>query len=148
MAEKDPTEAAAPAYRLDDQVGFLMRLANQRHIAIFGRLIPELTPMQFAASAKLHELGSASQNELGRQTAMDAATMKGVVDRLTRKGLVRTRPDPTDQRRVVAALTPAGEALYREHVPAAHAITAETLAPLTEAERTRFLALLAKLAKG
>lgn len=141
--------AAAPPpeenYRLDAQVGFLLRKANQRHLSIFAGLIPALTPTQFAALAKLCELGPTSQNALGRATAMDVATIKGVVDRLRTKGLVTTLPDPTDRRRLVLAPTQAGAGAYAEARPAAHRITAETLAPLTPAERESFVALLARL---
>ena len=71
-------------YRLDDQIGFLLRRANQRHLSLFAEVIPELTTTQLAALAKLHEQGAMSQNQLGRATAMDAATIKGVVGRLER----------------------------------------------------------------
>ena len=72
-------------YVLDDQVGFLLRVALQRHTAIFTtRMIEGLTQTQFAALAKLHEVGPCSQNHLGRLIYLDAATIKGVVDRLAR----------------------------------------------------------------
>ena len=74
---------AADQYSLKAQVGFNLRRANQRHVAIFARHVDGLTPTQFAALAKLHELGSLSQNKLGRLTAMDSATIKGVVERLS-----------------------------------------------------------------
>jgi hypothetical protein len=48
-----------------------------------------LTPTQWAALAKLTETGPCSQNQLGRLAAMDVATIKGVIDRLT------ARPDQT-----------------------------------------------------
>ncbi len=134
-----------PDYRLDEQIGFLMRQANQRHLAIFGRHIGDFTPTQFAALAKIHELGTVSQNGLGRQTAMDAATMKGVIDRLSRKGLVATRPDPTDQRRLLVELTAAGRRAYDANVDAALTITEETLAPLDERERGLLADLLNKM---
>jgi cobyrinic acid a,c-diamide synthase len=66
-------------YVLDDQIGFVLRRVTQRHLAIFSDAIPEVTTTQFAALAKLAELGPLSQNHLGRVTAMDAATIKGVV---------------------------------------------------------------------
>lgn len=135
-------------YRLDEQIGFLMRQANQRHLSIFGRLIDEFTPTQFATLAKIYEIGTVSQNDLGRQTAMDAATMKGVIDRLGRKGLVSTRPDPTDMRRLLVELTDAGEAAYRGHVASAHAITEETLAPLNSRERAQLDVLLGKMIRS
>jgi len=134
------------AYKLDDQVGFLMRKANQRHLAIFGKLIPSLTPMQFATCSKLRELGAVSQNDLGRQTAMDAATIKGVIDRLVDQGLVERRRDPNDQRRRAVSLTEAGVRAYDALVDAAAAVTAQTLTPLSPTEQARFLALLRKLA--
>ena len=132
--------------QLHDQVGFRMRQANQRHLTIFARYIPHLTPMQFAALSKLDELGAVSQNDLGRQTAMDAATMKGVIDRLARKGFVATEADPSDQRRLLVRLTEAGKDIYAAAVPPARAITEEMLGPLTAREQARFLQLLAKLA--
>lgn len=136
----------AQDYRLDDQVGFLMRRANQRHLAIFARRMEDLTPTQFATMAKLHELGSVSQNELGRRTAMDAATMKGVIDRLAEKGYVESAPDPDDRRRRRAALTDAGKARVLAAFGPGHDVTDETLEPLSQKERREFLRLLAKLA--
>jgi MarR family transcriptional regulator, lower aerobic nicotinate degradation pathway regulator len=133
-------------YLLDAQVGYMLRQANQRHTTIFATLmIDDLTPTQWAALAKLKEIGPSSQNLLGRLTAMDAATIKGVIDRLTNRGLTRTRPDPVDARRLLVALTERGAVLYDRAKPIAEHITAKTLEPLTERERAEFLALLAKL---
>lgn len=136
---------AGNGYRLDDQVGFILRRVQQRHVGIFTDGIPELTPTQFAALAKLCELGQVSQNALGRATAMDAATIKGVVDRLRARGLVSACPDPDDMRRVHLAPTPEGQRLFDGLAGRATDITARTLAPLTEAEQRRFLVLLRKL---
>lgn len=138
-------EDADSPYELDQQVGFLLRQVNQRHLAIFGRRMPELTPMQFATLAKLNEQGAVSQNELGRQTAMDAATMKGVIDRLGRKGLVATRSDPVDQRRLLVELSVEGRTLYAGLAEEGHRITAETMAPLKPEEQRQFVKLLRKL---
>lgn len=134
-------------YRLDDQVGFLLRRATQRHVAIFAeRLGVGLTPTQWAALAKLYEEGPSSQNLLGRNTAMDAATVKGVVDRLASRQLIETSGDPADARRRVVALTVAGRRLVEAALATALAISIETLAPLTPAERTELCRLLRKLA--
>jgi len=133
-------------YRLDDQVGFLMRRANQRHLGVFGAHIPDMTPTQFAALAKLCELGRVSQNALGRATAMDAATIKGVIDRLRRRGYVFSSPDPDDQRRIHIEPTADGRAAFETLAPAALKATADTLAPLSAKERAQFIALLTRLA--
>lgn len=133
-------------YVLDDQVGFILRQVNQRHTTIFGRRIPdELTPTQWAAISKLLETGPCSQNLLGRRTAMDAATIKGVVDRLTKRGLMETRADREHPRQLVVALTESGRALALRVIPIALAITEETLAPLSATERATLLSLLRRL---
>jgi DNA-binding MarR family transcriptional regulator len=136
----------AASYRLDDQVGFLLRRVTQRHVAIFAEHMGEdITPMRWAVLAKLHETGPSSQNRLGRSTAMDGATIKGVVDRLMNRGLIETQPDPGDARRRVIALTDAGRRLVERSVTTALAITRKTLAPLTPSERSALQMLLRKL---
>jgi DNA-binding MarR family transcriptional regulator len=133
-------------YRLDTQIGFLMRRANQRHVAIFAaHLGKSITTTRWAALAKLYEEGPTSQNLLGRNTAMDAATIKGVVDRLTKLHLIETRADPGDGRRRMVALTEAGRRLVEQSLARATAITDETLAPLTPAEQAQLLGLLRRL---
>jgi DNA-binding MarR family transcriptional regulator len=144
MRKRQPAREAD--YVLDDQVGFLLRQAQQRHTNIFAALmIEELTPTQWAVLAKLHECGPCSQNLLGRQTAMDAATIKGVIDRLTKRGVTAATADPADGRRLLVASTPEGEAIYARGKPMAERITAATLEPLSAAERVSFVAVLRRL---
>lgn len=133
-------------YRLDDQIGYVLRRVTQRHLSIFSAAIPEVTTTQFAVLARLAEIGPQSQNHLGRETAMDAATIKGVVDRLVKLGLVATTADPEDRRRLTVALTQTGVALYAARVATALRISDETLAPLSAEERAQLLELLNRLA--
>jgi DNA-binding MarR family transcriptional regulator len=133
-------------YVLDSQVGFILRQVSQRHAVIFDELIGEgITPTQWAALSKLQEIGPTSQNLLGRLTSMDAATIKGVVLRLSKRNLVETSPDPADARRLTVRLTEQGRRLARKLTPRAAAISQVTMAPLTPEEQTRLLALLTKL---
>jgi DNA-binding MarR family transcriptional regulator len=137
-----------PGYRLEDQVGHLMRRAHQRHTAIFqdGLGDCELTPTQFAALAKIKELGRVTQNRLGRHTAMDPATIQGVVQRLQARGLIERRPDPEDRRVTLLSLTAAGRELAARAIARAREVTRATLEPLSPAERAQLVALLRKLA--
>lgn len=142
---RQKSESPASDYALDDQIGFILRKVSQRHTAIFAAAFPDLTAPQWATLAKLYEGGPSSQNQLGRLVALDAATIKGVVDRLGARGLTETAPDPADARRVVVALTEAGRKEAERGFPIAAAVTAETMAPLSDAERAQLVQLLKAL---
>ncbi|BAT57944.1 HTH-type transcriptional repressor NicR [Variibacter gotjawalensis] len=133
-------------YVLDEQVGFRLRLAMQRHTAIFMARIPEgLTQTQFAALAKLHEVEPCSQNQLGRLISLDAATIKGVVDRLHLRGFVTMVADPNDKRRRAIMLTAEGRRATEAAEQVAAAISEETMKPLTPEEQRTVVRLLKKL---
>jgi DNA-binding MarR family transcriptional regulator len=142
-----PTATVLGDYRVEDQVGFLLRRANQRHTAIFadGMAAADLTPTQFTALVKITELGQVTQNYLGRLAAMDPATVQGVVRRLVDRALVFRTADPLDRRTIVLAPTPAGIALASQAVQAAARITGATLEPLVPKERDLLLSLLRKI---
>lgn len=150
--DKSNVEAVSAAtgepYILEEQVGFLLRKAQQRHTAIFSEEMPEkLTPTQHAALVKLKEVGACSQNHLGRLTAMDVATIKGVVDRLKGRGLVQVKPVPSDRRRALIDLTDMGRGLVAKASIVGKIISEKTLDPLKANERATLLSLLAKISK-
>lgn len=140
-------EDDADAYVLEAQVGHLLRKAHQRATAIFLDTIGDasITPTQFAALVRLFQHGEQPQTSLGRLTAMDPATILGVIRRLSERDLTCTRPDPRDRRRSLVALTPAGRELAARLIENGPAVSAETLAPLSPRERDEFLRLLARL---
>jgi DNA-binding MarR family transcriptional regulator len=143
--------SAAPApparYVLNEQIGFQLRVATQRHNAVFmSRMVAGLTQTQFSALAKLYEVGPCSQNQLGRLIYVDAATIKGVVDRLHARGLVMTSSDSQDRRRRAVVLTDAGRKATEAALQISVEIGAVTLAPLTAEEQRKLAGLLKKIA--
>jgi DNA-binding MarR family transcriptional regulator len=143
-----PAADPLDGYLVEDQVGFLLRRAHQRHAALFQEVMAhlDLTPTQFTALIKIVESRRVTQNQLGRLVATDPATIQGVVQRLIGRGLVGRTADPMDRRSAVLAPTEAGLDLARRAIASARRITAATLEPLDVTERARFLALLRKLA--
>lgn len=150
-AHGEPESAAAepddPHFRLETQVGHLLRRAHQRNTEIFAAAMGEfgVTPTQFAALVTLIDRGPTPQAQLGRLTAMDPATLSGVVRRLAKRGYVRQHLVAEDARLVAVALTAEGEAAARRMRAIAEKVSTRTLAPLTEEEARLFLGLLAKL---
>jgi len=76
---------------------------------------------------------------------MDVATIKGVVDRLISRGLLKSRPDPEDKRRLLVSLTDGGLLLVGEMKKAGKKITNDTLEPLTIQEQNTLLKILKKI---
>src|ERR1700704_4158236 len=103
-------ERLQPAYRLEDQGGFLLRRAYQRASSNLIDPIrpPDLTAPHFATLARIFERGPLSQNLLGRLVAMEPANIRDVVLRLKRRRLVMTQRDPDDGRLILVSLTPSG----------------------------------------
>jgi len=131
-------------YVLEDQVGFQLRLAVQRHTAIFvANMI--FTQTQFATIVKLNDVGPCSQNHLARLVALDAATINGVLDRLRKRGYISAEPDLRDARQRVITITGVGRRVVERAMKAAKKVTEETLSPLSAAERLKLTRLLAKI---
>jgi MarR family transcriptional regulator, lower aerobic nicotinate degradation pathway regulator len=143
----DAVAQALAGFTVEEHVGFLLRRAHQRHVALFtaGMAHAELTPTQFTALLKTVEVGRTTQNHLGRLAAMDPATIQGVVRRLTRRGLLRRGRNTMDRRTAVLEPTEAGIALIGSVVACARKAHEAALAPLSPEERVQILTLLRKM---
>ena len=141
------SQGGEPVYRLEDQVGFVLRRAHQRATDTFNLVMAgfEITPRQFAALSKLHDLGPTSQNHLGRLVAMDPATTFGVAGRLRKRGLVRQSIDSHDARLVILELTEDGRQIVEAMKARGVEVSRRTLEPLTAREAETFLRLLSKM---
>jgi len=149
VKSRDADAPPPSGYVVEDQVGHLLRRAHQRATAIFLAELGErfeITPTQYAALVKLHDLGEQSQNQLGRLTAMDPATIQGVIKRLEERSLIERSGDPGDKRRTTLRLSASGAKLVAAMIPSGLRISAVTLEPLDAEERAVFLALLRRLA--
>jgi len=148
--QQEPKSAPSPAqrpYRIEEQIGYLLRRAHQRASSIFQMNIgdPNITPTQYSSMVKLNEYTELSQNLLGRLVGMDKATMQGVVRRLKERGLVDSRPDPGDARRTLLSLTTEGQRIVNKMLLNGPAVSRETLKPLNGAEQRQLLELLSKI---
>ena len=149
-ATPTPSKAAptpSRPYKIEEQIGYLLRRAHQRASSIFQMTIgdPNITPTQYSSMVKLNEYRELSQNLLGRLVGMDKATMQGVVRRLKERGLVDSRPDPGDARRTLLSLTTEGQRIVNKLLLNGPAVSRETLKPLTGAEQRQLLELLSKI---
>jgi len=134
-------------YRLEQQIGFLLRRAHQFASEVFQAKVGKrnITPQQFSVLVTLLAEREIAQTKLGTHVAMDPATVLGVVQRLAQRGLVAVRTDPDDGRRRLVQLTHDGHELARELVAIGPTISRETLDGLSAQEQRDLLHLLDKL---
>ncbi|MDP9155670.1 MAG: MarR family winged helix-turn-helix transcriptional regulator [Pseudomonadota bacterium] len=143
----DTSQPPSPQYEVSEQIGHLLRKAYQRHLFIFGRSIddPQLTAVQSAVLSASRKLGPSSMSDLGKATAIDAATVRGIIERLRARDLIELRTNRDDRRKVIVQLTQAGEELVEGVTPVARRISELTMSDLNDAERVAVLYLLRKL---
>ena len=142
-----PVAAPASGFTLDAQVGFLLRRAHQRACAIFAEAMArfDLTPTQFAALARIDEMGPMSQSQLERQTALEPGELLNVVGRLHRRGLIRPRPSPLDPRLIQLELAADAIAIMADVKAAASKVATKTLAPLSPQDAQTLKTLLERV---
>jgi len=95
--------------------------------------------------ATLTEFGPASQASLGRHTGIDRSDVVAAINELTAQGFVERTPDPTDGRRNIITITPAGRRQHQNLESLIRAAQDAIFAPLTPPERTQLTALLTKV---
>jgi DNA-binding MarR family transcriptional regulator len=136
-----------PSYAFTEQVGHLLRKAYQRHMAIFQQNVGEsqLTAMQFITLCGVRDHGPSSLTELVALTAVDQATIRGIVERLKARELVELGHDAQDRRKVIVHLSEAGRVAVEQTVPCALQISELTLSNLNPGERVAMLFLLRKM---
>ena len=99
----------------------------------------------YALLAALDEFGPASQAGLSRGTTIDRSDMVATVNELVDQGLVERAPDPTDRRRNVVTITPAGRRQLRKLDRLLHNVQDQVLAPLSPEERRQLIHLLTRV---
>jgi DNA-binding MarR family transcriptional regulator len=137
---KSKTKAVA----LEEQPGYYIRRLQQIAVAIFLEETQAhgITPVQYAALYAAMQQPGLDQRTLASSIGFDTSTIGGVIDRLEKRGLIERQASPTDRRVRLLQVTPEGEALLGEVIPAMLKAQKRILAPLPAAARPQFLAML------
>lgn len=116
-------------------LGYLIRRAQQRHVATWARVAStETTSVQYAILAVLDRLDEASQRELCDEVDLDRSTVADLLARMERRGLVARRRASGDARRNVVTLTAAGLAERRRLRPLVEQVQRELTAGMPPAD--------------
>lgn len=134
------------ALDLSTFTGFLIRRAQQAHVAVWQREVSdEVTSVQFGVLNLLHRTPGASQRNLCDGLDLDRSTIAEIVARLEARGLIERVRDEKDRRRNILHLSERGESELRTLTPRAervdHVLTDE-LSPSDRAQLQRLLTAL------
>jgi DNA-binding MarR family transcriptional regulator len=130
-----PLDDAEIAARLRLSATRLARILRQQ--ADLG-----LTPSQITALATVGREGPLTLGALADTEHVTPPSMTKIVERLEGLGLIERRADPVDRRRVLAAVTPAGEAALATARARKDALLSTRIAELDPGERARLAAAL------
>jgi len=133
---------------LHSMPGHLIRRLQQISVSLFTTRMNEagldLTSVQFAALATLHDNPGLDQGTLAGLIAYDRVTIGGVIDRLVQKGLVVRETSPTDRRARMLLLSPEGKRTLDHALPWVERVQEDIVAFFSEEERRNFITLLSK----
>ena len=92
--------------------------------------------------SRLHEQGPTRQNVLAAEFGLSPHSITDIVDSLERAGMAERRPDPTDRRAKLVAITDSGEAALDVANATRERLLKEIFGALSEEDRATFLRLL------
>jgi DNA-binding MarR family transcriptional regulator len=142
VATRLPEELVSSALFLLKRLGMS---AKERSFAAYEELC--LHPYHHAILAVLDEGTRETQGSIADSLGYDRGQLVGLLDELEAAGLVERRRDPSDRRRHVVQMTPAGRKTLARLRALSDRIEEEFLAPLNERERKLLHTLLLELAE-
>lgn len=136
-----------PRPPLADLPTWLLSRANARSQALLADAFADLDlrPIHFRTLSTLGEYDALSQADLGRLLRLDRKDVAVTLGELEGRRLVGRSPDPSDGRRNVVTLTADGRELLPSLERIVDGVQDQVLSPLSAAERTELIAILAKL---
>ena len=132
--------------------GFLIRRLQQISTAIFisecaGAEL-DVTAVQWGILSIVSEYPGVGQIEIAEELGLDRSNAANVVERLTKRGLLRQKVSATDQRKKEITITKAGQKIMGQLEGCAQRFQRTLLGPLSDSEREMFVELLTRLVQG
>jgi len=133
---------------LVDSTAFLLKrlgmLAKERSFAAYEEA--GFTPYQHAALAVLDEGARETQGEIADVLGYDKGQLVGILDELEEGGYIERRRDPSDRRRQIVSMTPAGRRALARMRALSGRLDDDYLATLSAEDRATLHELLLRLA--
>lgn len=101
---------------LDDQLCFKLYAVSRQVTNMYRPILEtlDITYPQYLVMLILWECKNSTVRELGKRLYLDSGTLTPMLKRLEQKDLLSRKRDPADERSVIIAITPQGEALKQK----------------------------------
>lgn len=134
------------AREVRSHTGYLLRVAQQRHVAIWAQVVgADTTNVQYGVLTVLARQPGASQKDICEALELDRSTIADVCGRMEKAGLVTREAASEDRRRNVLMLTPAGTAELARIRPLVEDVQRKLVTHLDAGEQSQLRELLLKL---
>lgn len=132
---------------VDDYLGYLLGQANHALFKDFEAVVRAagLGSLEWRVLATLSDQAPMPVGELAHEVLSQQPTVTKLLQRLAAQGWVALHDDPADQRRTLAAITPAGQQKVTPLMAQARAHETQTLSGLSAADVQRLKAQLRAL---
>lgn len=120
----------------EDSVGYIVHEVAKAFRRRFEEVVKQfdLTLPQTRVLGELVKKGGVSQTMLAGAIDADPMTLKGILDRLEKRGLVQRQQDPSDSRAKIVHVTEEGAALFATAKSFGGEIHDDAIAGLSDAE--------------
>jgi DNA-binding MarR family transcriptional regulator len=147
-------DGAADRQKMSEAAMITVQQLGERYLAVHHRMFRAvndemsgcgLSIARTKVLRRLHEQGPARQNTLATEFGLSPHSITDIVDGLERSGLAERRPDPTDRRAKLVAITEAGEACLGVATTTRDRALTQIFGALSEEDRATLLRLLDSL---
>lgn len=133
-----PSDTRAYFFKIDTTIKKI-RNALQKRFADAGF---DLTVDQWVVIDHLHRNPGIAQSTLAELTTKDAPTVTRIIDLLAKKGLAERRMADDDRRKFLVFMTPEGEKLYEQMLPAVVEIRRQGWGNLSDDDYQHFVRIM------
>jgi DNA-binding MarR family transcriptional regulator len=150
--EDEPGSVAALAsqWKLENGIGFLLRLLEAKYDALYQSMTrqTDITPRQFGVLMALLQEGPLTAAALANRISCDRNTLSEMLKRMAERKLISKKSHPDDRRSIQVQITVKGKNALMAVVPVAARLQGLMLAPLSADDRAHFLRCMLAIAKS